>query len=396
MENINTNDTMRNTTSCVSASPDVRQAPAEAPQPTKAAKKRAEKAKKGAYKAIVRGTEGIESIRLNGDAAKDAKKADLAKADEDYVKSAQKDAEYLAKEFRAFGELCKEADIAVSNRDAHFKNRMLVPDFRNRMQNVRDFFAVHHNKPRALREAKGLYLKGKDGKHYFSATEYFPAEIGVTYEYVRREVNKQMLALLEDAVIANPKPKRQPLLGKGDSPSGKVNLDELPDDARKKVLAAISGTETTMDIPPAEGESDDASTQEAPLTASVDERVQAAFAYVEAKYARLMSLDEKEDFYFKLSKKFYDWDVPPSAPVGDESSEARKAAVSEAADNLFEASKSAPASHKNRKALIAAKVQERKAAKAKEKEDNAAATIATPNNPTGDPAYREYLEAPLA
>jgi hypothetical protein len=96
MDNLNTNDPVPNTTSCVSDSPDVRQAPAEVPQPTEAAKKRAEKAKKGAYKAIVKETEGIESIRLNGDAAKDAKEADLATADEDYVKSVQKDAEYLA------------------------------------------------------------------------------------------------------------------------------------------------------------------------------------------------------------------------------------------------------------------------------------------------------------
>jgi len=301
MKNINTNDTTPNTTSCASASPDVRsespvnssQAPAEAPQPTKAAKKRAEKAKKGAYKAIVKGTEGIESIRLNGDAAKDAKEADLAKADEGYVKSVQKDAEYLAKEFRAFGELCKEADMAVSNRDAHFKNRMLVPDFRNRMQNVRDFFAVHHNKPRALREANGLYLKGKDGKHYFSATEYFPAEIGVTYEYVRREVNKQMLALLEDAVIANSKPRPQPRLGKGDSPSGKVNVDELPEETRKKVLAAISGTptETPIDVPDESSTMPDAP----PLTTTVPDRAQKAFGYAIA-CTKTLSASQREEF----------------------------------------------------------------------------------------------------
>ena len=110
-------------------------------------------------------------------------------------------------------------------------------------------------------------------------------------------------------------------------------MDELPEDTRKKVLAAISGDGNHDRHSAAKGESHDAFTHEAPLTASVDEKVQAAFAYVEAKYARLMSIDEKEDFYFRLSKKFYDWDVPPSAPVGDEFSEERKAAVGEQADD---------------------------------------------------------------
>jgi len=86
----------------------------------------------------------------------------------------------------------------------------------------------------------------------------------------------------------------------------------------------------------------------------------------------------------------------PTGPASDEFAEARKIAVSEASDRSFGASKSAPASRKSRKALIAAKVEQRKTAKAKEKEDDAAIAIATPNNPTGDPAYQEYLEAPLA
>jgi hypothetical protein len=49
----------------------------------------------------------------------------------------------------------------------------------------------------------------------------------------------------------------------------------------------------------------------------------------------------------------------PSAPVGDQFAEARNAAVSETADNLFEAPKSALVSRKNRKALIAARVEAR-------------------------------------
>ena len=86
-------------------------------------------------------------------------------------------------------------------------------------------------------------------------------------------------------------------------------------------------------------------------------------------------------------------DVPTSS-ASDEFAEERKAAVSETADKLFEAPKSAPASRKNRKALIAAKVEARKTAKA-EKHD-AAEAVAMTNDPLRDPAYREYLEAPLA
>jgi len=70
-------------------------------------------------------------------------------------------------------------------------------------------------------------------------------------------------------------------------------------------------------------------------------------------------------------------------PAGDEFAEARKIAVSEASDQSFEAPKSAPASRKNRKALIVAKVEARKAAKA-EKHD-AAEAIPVPNAPPNRP-----------
>lgn len=81
------------------------------------------------------------------------------------------------------------------------------------------------------------------------------------------------------------------------------------------------------------------------------------------------------------------------APTGS-ASEEQKAAVSEQADSLFEASKNPPASRKNRKALIAAKVEARKTAKSEK--DDAADAVAAPNGPLSDPAYQEYLEAPLA
>jgi len=81
-------------------------------------------------------------------------------------------------------------------------------------------------------------------------------------------------------------------------------------------------------------------------------------------------------------------------PVGDEFSEARKAAVSEQNDKLFEAPKNVPSTRKSRKALIAVKVEQRKAAKAEA--NDAAPTIVVPNDPLSDPAYQEYLETPLA
>jgi hypothetical protein len=81
-------------------------------------------------------------------------------------------------------------------------------------------------------------------------------------------------------------------------------------------------------------------------------------------------------------------------PAGDEFDEARKIAVSEASDESFEAPKSAPASRQNRKALIAAKVEARKAAKAEK--DDAAEAIAVPSDLLSDPAYQEYLEGELA
>lgn len=80
--------------------------------------------------------------------------------------------------------------------------------------------------------------------------------------------------------------------------------------------------------------------------------------------------------------------------VGDEFDEARKVAVSEEGDKLFEAPKNVPSRRKNRKALICAKAEQRKASKTEELV--AAEAIPEPNNQLSDPAYQEYLEAPLA
>lgn len=73
-------------------------------------------------------------------------------------------------------------------------------------------------------------------------------------------------------------------------------------------------------------------------------------------------------------------------PAADEFDEARTIAVSEASDQSFEASKSAPASRKNRKALIAAKIEAGK----NEKKNPAAEGI----EKTLDAANPEQFAAP--
>ena len=81
-------------------------------------------------------------------------------------------------------------------------------------------------------------------------------------------------------------------------------------------------------------------------------------------------------------------------PTSEEFAEERKGAVSEPVDDSFETPMSAPPSRKNRKALIAARIEARKTAKADEHDATEATTLR--NDPQTDPAYQEYLEAPLA
>ena len=80
--------------------------------------------------------------------------------------------------------------------------------------------------------------------------------------------------------------------------------------------------------------------------------------------------------------------------MSDEFAETRKAAVSEENDKLFEAPERVPSESKRRKALLASKVKQRKAAKAAK--TDATTTIVAPDDPASDPAYQAYLEAPLA
>ncbi len=313
MENINTNDPMPNTTSCVSASPD-----ACSECPTKAAKRRMRKAqRKAAAEAGLTGkAEGAESIALSGDTLAKAKAADEAKARQIVIDGVQSDAAYIAARLEKYTE-CVIAEDEAKQKRIVFAETFRDPEVRKRCQTVRDFFATKKTHE---------FLLGKDGvTQYFTAPEYFRNEAGVTYEYIRQlDIRfKPVMPLLTDGTAQPPQPRtRQHRVSPSDSPSGKVNVDELPEDARKKVLAAISGTETMIDIPPAEGEIPQESEtvvadprpkpplaeEMSPLVATVDEKVRWVVSYanrfVGSISRPLMSVDEKEEFYRQLSDKF--------------------------------------------------------------------------------------------
>ena len=231
------------------------EAATEKPQPTKAAKKRVGKALKqiAAEKGISGPAIGAESINLSGDTAKLANEADKKAVHKDFVAKAQENADFLAKEFKDFGELCREAETAISNRDAFFNVRIKNPEFFRRCQDVRDFFAT---------KSPGEYLV-HDGKKHYRATEFFLAAIGVTFQYLSREMLKHRE--LYETLTGDKLPPKSNAGGRrtgskgnnagsgsGESPSGKVNVDELPEELRRKVLAQINGTQATETLVPDE------------------------------------------------------------------------------------------------------------------------------------------------
>lgn len=73
-------------------------------------------------------------------------------------------------------------------------------------------------------------------------------------------------------------------------------------------------------------------------------------------------------------------------PVSDEFSAARKVAVSEKSDKLFDAPKTTPSTHKKRAARKTTKNETL----------NSPEQPSVPNDSASDPAYQAYLEAPLA
>lgn len=241
----------------------------EKPQPTKAAKKRVGKALKeiADEKGISGPAVGAESVNLSGDTAKIAKQADEKTVRKEFVAKAQENADFLAKEFKEFGELCREAETAISNRDAFFTVRIKNPAFFKRCQDVRDFFAT---------KSPDEYLV-HNGEKYYRATEFFVAAIGVTFQYVSREMLKHR-ELYETLTGEKLPPKshaggrrtvgtgRSTGQGTSESPAGKVNVDELPEGLRKKVLAQINGTQATETLVPDEV---------APEFANADELVEA-------------------------------------------------------------------------------------------------------------------------
>jgi hypothetical protein len=272
------------------------EATTEKPQPTKAAKKRVKKALKqvAAEKGISGPAVGAETIALSGDTAKLAKRADDKAIRTAYVAAAQKDAESIVREFKEYFKFCEEADTAVSNRDAYFKNRICIPEFYRRCQNVRDFFATKRSHE---------YLLGSDGiTQYTRAKDYFLAEVGVTFQYVSQQMLKQRE--LYETLTGDKLPPKSKAGGRrtggaargtdsSDSPAGKVNIDELPEEVRNKVLAVIDGTPTETAAENAE---------DVPLSSlSVDDRVRHAFAAL--SHFMPQSPRDRDEFLTKLAEK---------------------------------------------------------------------------------------------
>jgi len=225
----------------------------EEPQATKAAKKRVGKALKeiASEKGISGPAIGAESIRLSGDTAKLAKQTDDKTVRREFVAKAQANANFLVKEFKEFGELCREAETAVSNRDAFFNVRIKNPAFFKRCQDVRDFFATKSPDEHLVH----------DGEKYYRAPEFFLGAIGVTFQYVSREMLKYRE--LYEALTGDKLPPKSKAGGRRtnstgrstgsvDSPAGKVNVDELPEELREKVPAQVNGTQATETLVPDE------------------------------------------------------------------------------------------------------------------------------------------------
>jgi hypothetical protein len=264
----------------------------EKPQPTKAAKKRVKNALKqiAAEKGISGPAIGAESISLSGDTAKLAKQTDEKVVRQDFLLKAQANYEFIRNEFREFGRLCEEADTATSNRDAYFNARIQNPDFYRRCQDIRDFFAT---------KSPQDYLVGEDGTKYFRAQDIFPAELGVTFQYVSRQMLKYR-ELYETLRGEKLPPKsnasgrrtgssgRSTGQGNSESPAAKVSLDELPEEVRSKVLATMNNlaqpTESVIEI-----------------ADTVDDKVQQAYVAIQ----KFVPADARgrDEFFSKLQDK---------------------------------------------------------------------------------------------
>ena len=261
----------------------------EKPQPTMAAKKRVRNALKqiAAEKGISGPAIGAESISLSGDTAKLAKQADDKTLRQDFVAKAQAKADFLVKEFKEFGELCREAETAIRNRDAFFNVRIKNPAFFKRCQDVRDFFAL---------KSPDEYLV-HNGEKYYRAPEFFLAAIGVTFQHVSRQMLKYRE--LYETLTGNKLPPKSNAggrrtsssgrrTGSSESPAGKVNLDELPEEVRSKVLATINNpaqpTESVIEI-----------------AGTVDDKVQQAYAAIQ----KFVPADAhgRDEFFSKLQDK---------------------------------------------------------------------------------------------
>jgi hypothetical protein len=101
------------------------QAPAEAPQPTKAAKKRSRKAQKTALAKITEGLKDMNAVPLNGNLLAEAKGVDEAKAREIVIKGVQADAAYIA------ARLEKYTECVIAEDEARQKRIVFADTFRD-------------------------------------------------------------------------------------------------------------------------------------------------------------------------------------------------------------------------------------------------------------------------
>jgi hypothetical protein len=168
-------------------------AEAEVPPVTKAAATRAKKARKPK----VGKAEGAKTINLNPDELARGKKSDEEDARQKYLKSVSADASFVVGTLKGFAALCKTADEAMEARDAYFSEKIKNPEFAKRIQNIRDFASTKKNN-------EVLTIEGRE---YRSVKAFFKAELGKTYEYIRKLGERGKLGVAARLLEALPQPE---------------------------------------------------------------------------------------------------------------------------------------------------------------------------------------------
>lgn len=274
----------------------------EVPTATKASKRRVRKA----FKSHLPPKETPLAENIPGDLA--AKKADEEAAAENHRKSVNEDAAFVTKVINLFGEkhCAKEFEALEAYEDAklaarnYFSTKFRDPEFRKKIQNVRDFFGVRNSDPRYN------YLLGADGvTRYKTAKSFFNGECAVSYEYVRKLGKKYETVIYLDGSKPQPPQKPQP---KQDLPpfgDTEFHVPEEKTDATPQAATATQPQQEETDTK-AEETKTDATTFPIPsLSSSIEDRVRFAQAYA-VKCTKHLSPSEKDEFYSSLIAKLED------------------------------------------------------------------------------------------